>query len=184
MITANNFIYTEKGLYSVLDFLSAFNLKASVPKVMSFNEVDLCYEFREIDEIEEIDIYETYELKFVDIFSTRNIILNSTNEAEILQYNIFHTEYDSLVNKSFQVLKFINSNSDNDKLHLEWKTVKNLFNYANKSPNISLGDTIIKFVAKRLLEPTTLYSFKYEDEKVPIFSLMTRTTHSNFILIK
>jgi hypothetical protein len=29
-----------------------------------------------------------------------------------------------------------------------------------------------------------LYSFKYEDEKVPIFSLMTRTTHSNFILIK
>jgi hypothetical protein len=67
MITANNFIYTEKGLYSVLDFLSAFNLKVSVPKVMSFNEVDLCYEFREIDEIEEIDIYETYELKFVDI---------------------------------------------------------------------------------------------------------------------
>lgn len=183
MITLNNFIYTEKGIYSTKEFMDEFILKTH-PKVMSFNADTLCYEFQEIDEIETITNLEIYELKFIDVFSSRNIIINSTNTAEILQYNIFHTDFNSLVNKSFQTLRFINSNVDNERLHLEWKQIKNLFNYANKSPNIVLGDTVVKYVSKRILEKSDLYSFKFENTIIPIFSLMTRTTHSNFILIK
>lgn len=183
MITINNFIYTEKGIYSVKEFIDELEIN-SQPKVMSFNTETLCYEFKTIDDVEIITNLDIYELKFMDVFSARNIILNSTNEAEILQYNVFHTDENSLVNKSFQTLRYINSNINNDRMHLGWKYIKNLFNYANKSPNIVLGDTVVKYVSKRILEKSHIYSFKFQNEKIPVFSLMSKTTHSNFILIQ
>lgn len=185
MIGINNFIYTNKGIYSIEEFINTSNK----PKVMTFidNKDDLnflSYEFQEIDEIEIIENQEIFELKFLDVYSNRTIILYGGLDTDILQYNVVNTEKNPIILTNFQIIKYLASNIDHPKIYFNWKKVKDLLNYSNKSPNICLGDTVIKFTNKILTEKGNLYRFKYKKNIIPIFSLVTKATHNNFILIK
>lgn len=186
MLSINNFVYTDQGIMSIQDLLDA-QIKGTLPKLMSYDEENSKYFFDlvpfKIEEIADIDIYE---LKFVDVFTTRNITMYASKTSQIYQYNLIQTETDSLVNKNFQVGKYLQSNMQRPKLLPRWETITDLTNYANKSPNIGLGDTIIKFISKMYKETTNGYSIKYIDggSPVPLFASINRSSQFNFILIK
>ncbi len=185
MLGISNFLYTNKGIYSVEEFLN-LDIK---PKVLSFkddpNDKDfLTYLFQDIDEVEIIKNQEIFEMKFLDVYSNRTIILNGGLETQILQYNIINTAKDPVITKNFQIIKYLTSNINHPKIFFLWKYIKDLLNYSNKSPNICLGDTIVKYSNKILLEKGNLYKFKHKEEIIPVFSLMTKATHNNFLLIK
>ena len=184
MITNANYIYTAKGFYTVQEYIDSLVLNEA-PKVFSFNEDTLEYILSPIDEVEEsTTLINTFEVKFSDVYSSRNIIVNVGEEAEILQYNIIHTEKFPILDKKFQIIKYLEANKTNERIHFGWKKITTLFNYSNKCPNITLGDTLVKFVNRILIEPEKIYSFKFEGNTIPIFTSLTKTTHSNFILLK
>lgn len=183
MLTSSNYIYTSKGIYTIDEYIAAFNNEVA-PNIITFNEDLLEYEFISIDEIEEIDDKIIFEATFVDLYSTRNVTINLADCAEILQYNILHTNLNPIINKTYQVIRYLESNKNEPRIHIQWKEIKSLLNYSNKCPNITLGDTLSKFVHRDLINSSKVYSFKKLGVKIPIFASLSKTTHSNFILIR
>ena len=97
MLNVNNYVYTEVGLLSINDLLNLQKNNISLPKVLTFNTDKtspnyLTYYFTDIDEIEENISTNIYEVRFVDVFSSRNIIINATADTEIFQYNVLQTD--------------------------------------------------------------------------------------------
>lgn len=189
MLSVNNYVFTEKGILSISNLLELQEDGLPLPKVLSLDtnsesDTYLQYLFETIDEISEEEDKDIYEIRFVDVYSSRNVIINCTNDSEILQYNALDTEDDPIINKNFQVLKYLNSNLTRTKLLIRWELISDLFNYANKSPNISLGDTVVKFSNKyfRFKEPA--YNILCSALKIPVFASISKSSYWNFILIK
>ena len=143
MLNVNNYIYTEAGIFSVNDLLNLQKNNVLLPKVLTFNTDKessnyLTYYFTDINEIEEIPKVDIYEVRFVDVFSSRNIILNISDDTEIFQYNVLQTEDHPIINKNYQVIQYLKANIMRTKLNLKWIPIAELTNYANKSPNICM----------------------------------------------
>lgn len=186
MLSINNFVYTDKGIFSIQNLITAQE-NDNLPKLMTYNTTNFNYFFNEdsyiIEEIVDIDIYE---IKFVDVFTTRNITMYTDKNTEIFQYNLIQTDNDSIVNKNFQVGKYLQGNITKPRLLPRWEIISDLTNYANKSPNIGLGDTVIKFVSKMFKEKTNGYLIKFTSNNlpVPLFASINRSSQFNFVLIK
>lgn len=189
MISINNYVYTDRGILSVQDLLDIQTAGGQLPKLMRYRTnitagETYSYHFDTFDTIVEVEDQEIYELKFVDVMSMRNITLNATKTSSIYQYNVIQTEMDGIINKNFQVTKFLISNYQKTKLLPRWEMISNLTNYANKSPNIGLGDTIIKYVSKVFIGNSKAYVFHKVGDPIETFCSLTRSTHFNFVLIK
>jgi len=185
MITINNYIYTNKGIVSVQDIFNDFENVVELPLVMSFNTTSFTYEFVEIANIVKTDNIDSYECKFNDIYSSRTASLVAAKESEILQYNTLQTDNSPIINKNFQVLKYLNDNADRSKLFLGWRALSELTNYANKSCNIGLGDTVIRFNNKVYKQKDSVYEFfDFSEEKIPVFASLSVQTYYNFVLIR
>ena len=185
MITINNYIYTNKGIVSVQDIFNDFQNTVELPSVMSFNDTSLEYEFVEVASIVKTDDVDAYECKFNDIYSSRTLVLNAAKESEILQYNTLQTENSPIINKNFQVVKYLTANTSRSKLFLGWKALSELTNYANKSCNIGLGDTVLRFNNKMYKQKDSVYEFfNASEEKIPVFACLAVQTYYNFVLIK
>lgn len=189
MLNVNNYVYTEVGILSVSDLLSLQESGTLLPKVLTFNtDVEspnyLSYYFTEVDQVEESTDRDIYEVRFVDVFSSRNVVLNATNDSEIFQYNILQTEYNPIINKNYQVIKYLRANTFRSKLNLGWVTLSSLTNYANKSPNVCIGDTVVKFSSRVFKNIENAYSIRFNESVVPVFASLTKSTHFNFILIR
>lgn len=189
MLNVNNYVYTEEGLLSINDLLNLQKNNILLPKVLTFNTDKtspnyLTYYFTDIDEIEENIGTNIYEIRFVDVFSSRNIIVNATADTEIFQYNILQTDDHPIINKNYQVIQYLKANILRTKLNLRWIPLFKLTNYANKSPNISIGDTIVKFSHKIFKNTENSYSIKFNSLTVPVFVALTKSTHFNFVLVK
>lgn len=189
MLSVNNYVYTEVGLLSISDLLSLQKNSLPLPKVLTFNTDTaspnyLTYYFTEVDEVVESTNTDVYEVRFVDVFSSRNIILNATNDTEIFQYNVLQTEDYPVINKNYQVVRYLKANLLRAKLNLRWVAVENLTNFANKSPNVCIGDTVVKFSHKVFRGKESSYSVKFNSSPVPVFAALTKSTHFNFVLTR
>lgn len=185
MITINNYLYTNKGIISIQDLYNDFENESELPLVMTFNTASLLYEFVEVANIVKTDDVDIYECKFNDIYSSRTVVLNAAKESEILQYNTLQTENSPIINKNFQVVKYLTANITRSKLFLGWKALSELTNYANKSCNIGLGDTVLRFNNKVYKQKDSVYEFfNASEEKIPVFACLAVQTYYNFVLIK
>jgi hypothetical protein len=190
MLNINNYIYTNKGIYSIANLLELYNASAELPKVMTFDTVEASptifeYSFVDIDNILETDNVDIYECKFLDIYSNRNITLNCSFDTQIFQYNTLLTDVDPIINKNFQVIRYLNSNITRTKLTPQWTAISTLINYGTKMTNICLGDTVMKFSNRLYLNKEKAYSFRLSDNSViPIFASLSNSTYYNFVLVK
>lgn len=189
MLNVNNYIYTEAGIFSVNDLLNLQKNNVLLPKVLTFNTDKessnyLTYYFTDINEIEEIPKVDIYEVRFVDVFSSRNIILNISADTEIFQYNVLQTEDHPIINKNYQVIQYLKANIMRTKLNLKWIPIAELTNYANKSPNICMGDTVVKFSHKVFKNNESAYCIKFNSNVVPVFAALSKSTHFNFVLVR
>ena len=126
MISINNFLYTDKGILSVQDLIELQKANAEFPKIMRcktdfISGEKFSYYFDTFDTIIEAEDQEMYELKFTDVMSMRNITINATKDSSIYQYNAIQTEANPIINKNFQVIKFLNSNLIKTKLLPRWE---------------------------------------------------------------
>ncbi len=190
MLSINNYIYTNKGIYSLTNLLELYNTSAKMPKVMTFDTDETSstqfeYSFVEVDSILESDNVDIYECKFLDIYSNRNITVNCSGDTQIFQYNTILTDCDPIINKNFQVVRYLNSNITKMKLLPQWKTILSLINYGTKTPNICLGDTVMKFSSRRFINKEKAYSFRTTDNSIiPVFACLSNSTYYNFVLVK
>lgn len=189
MLNVNNYIYTERGILSINDLIHMQENSEDLPKVLTFNtdktsDDYLKYYFTSVDSIEESTYQNMYEVRFVDVFSSRNVIVNATIDTEILQYNIVQTDDHPIMNKNYQVIRYLKANIHHPKININWVPLSALLNYANKSPNICVGDTVIKFSNKIFRGIENAYYLKKYDDVLPVFAALTKSTHFNFVLVK
>jgi len=109
MLNVNNYIYTNKGIYSLTNLLELYNASAEMPKVMTFDTVEASptifeYSFVEVDNILETSDVDIYECKFLDIYSNRNITLNCSADTQIFQYNTLLTDYDPIILVNYWII--------------------------------------------------------------------------------
>lgn len=184
MLNVSNYIYTENGILSVNDLLSLQESGLPLPNVLTFDTDNLMYKFTPIDTLVENTDTDIYEVRFIDVFSNRNIIINVTLDTEIFQYNIIRTDNYSIFNKHYQILRYLKANIDRSTLNMRWAPISSLPNYATKSPNLCLGDTLVKFSAKIYKNKEVSYDIRYNNTKVPVFATLTKSTIFNFILLR
>lgn len=190
MLNVNNYIYTNKGIYSLTNLLELYNASVEMPKVMTFDTVEASptifeYSFVEVDNILETNDVDIYECKFLDIYSNRNITLNCSADTQIFQYNTLLTDYDPIINKNFQVIRYLNSNITRTKLLPQWNALSTMINYGTKMPNICLGDTVMKFSNRIFMNKEKAYSLRASNDSViPVFASLSNSTYYNFVLVK
>ena len=194
MINSNNYIYTNKGILSVIELYTIYQSKLTdntivLPKVMTYNLDNFNYEFTDISNMNKTDIEENYvhiyEVKITDVFSNRTVTLNCTGDTQLLQYNVIATDTYPIANKFIGVNKYLEGNKNRSKINIGWKSIGDLRNYANQMPCISLGDTVTKYVSRLYKKQEIGYSILNSNgDSIPIFCCMNNSTFYNFILIK
>lgn len=193
MINSNNYIYTNKGMLSVIELYDIYKAKLIdntivLPKVISYNSETFSYEFVDISTMNKTDIenyVHIYEVKITDVFSNRTVTLNCTGDTQLLQYNVIATDTHSISNKFIGVNKYLEGNKNRSKINIGWKSIGDLRNYANQMPCISLGDTVTKYVSRLYKKQEIGYSILDSNgDSIPIFCCMNNSTFYNFILIK
>lgn len=192
MLSESNHIYTNKGIYSIYDL---YTLKTSntldTIKVMSFDFTNLTYVFKDVKDVIYSDNteYNIYELEFYDVYSDKVSIVNATIDSIIYRYNILKLDDDYLDTKRVKVNQYLNIVNNNpilaDNLHLGPVVVDTLIDFSVKMPNISLGDTVIKFSCKVFKQKEPVYRIiGIDDNDIPIFVGQAVNAFYNFVLVK
>ena len=211
--TINNYVYTNLGIHTVETLLQY--IEAHIPfKVLTFNTnfpiqppapapplpippEYLSYELVDISGINKIDGAETYETKFHDLYTNRTSICHLGKTSELFVYNVLDTDNNPIIGRNIQIVRYLRSNIKRPKLGLGWRGIHTLQNYANKLPNIALGDSLVKYVTKYYRsqnEPvyqffktiTTIDENGIETQEniiVPIFTSLTLLNHI-MVLVK
>lgn len=189
-LSISNYIYTDKGIYSMTKLNELYAAQSALPKVMTFDVDELSanrfsYSFVDVDNILEVADTEIYECKFVDVYSGRTIVVNCSSDTQIYQYNTLQTDVDPIINVNFKVVQYLVSNVARTKLVPQWKELSGLLNYGTKMTNICLGDTVMKFSNKRFLNTETAYTLRDASNGIiPVFACLTNSTYYNMVLVK
>lgn len=194
MINSNNYIYTNKGILSVIELYNMYvskltDSKIILPKVLTYDINSFGYEFTDISIMSKTENEENYvhmyEVKIQDVFSNRNVTLNCTDDTQLLQYNVITTDINPIANKFIGVNKYLEGNKNKTKINIGWKNINELRNYANQMPCVSLGDTVTKYISRLYKKQEIGYSIlDSNSQPIPIFCCMSNSTFYNFILIK
>lgn len=184
-----NHLYTNKGIYSVYDlYVLSQNGELDTIKLMSFDTDLLEYKFVDIDRVifseEEFDVYE---IAFNDLFTDKVSTINGTGNLCIYQYDtpVIEEFYDYLEKNRIKVNQYMNlaGGSSAPALHFGKKNMFELVNYSVNMPNISLGDSMIKYFTKILRHREQVYVFLGENDKtIPLFIGQATNSYYNFIL--
>lgn len=192
MLSESNHIYTNKGIYSVYDLycLKTSN-KLDTIKLMSFDLNSLTYIFVDVNDMTFSDTvdYNIYELEFYDMYSDKVSVVNATIDSIIYRYNVLKLDDDYLDTKKVKVNQYLNTVSSNNdlssSLHFGPVSVDTLIDFSVKMPNISLGDTIIKFSSKTFKQKEPAYRIlDASGNDIPIFVGQAINAFYNFVLIK
>jgi len=190
MLGLNNFIFTDSGIASIQSLKALNDAKSNLPRALSFDTnpdspTFLSYQFIQIDHIDTVADCDMYEVKFSDVFLNRTITLNCSGDSEIFKYNVIQTDNNSLLNKNYEVVKYLKSNLSRNSLSPGWTRINQLVNYATKSPNIVLGDNVVKYQHRFFKGIEIGYQFiDNKNSVIPVFSCLTTSAFYNFILIK
>lgn len=194
MLSCNNYIYTNIGIVTVDSLYKLYKNNEELPLLLTFDTTTYTFSFTNIAKVirqpEVINnnannYVDIYDCNFVDIYSTRNVKLNCTKDTQIFQYNTLQTDNSPIINKNIQVISYLKNNSTKTKLNAGWKIINNLYNYSTHMCNLCLGDTVMRYVSKCFKEREVGYSIlNNNNESIPLFASMTKSTFYNFVFIK
>lgn len=193
MFSRDNYIYTNKGLYTPEQLFYLQENKQTLPNVMTFNYDEqtksMSYEFiAPYQIIKGKNPIEIYSVKFFDMFSAKNITIHCSLDTEILKYTLIskRERYNRAIPQIFtEMIQYIEQNKDLNVMEIAWDTIKNQFDYANRSPNICLGDTAVKYFERKFKSLDVGYSIVDKKNKIiPVFISLTHSTFYNNILVK
>lgn len=190
MLSYNNYIHTDRGVMSIEDIYKLYEAELPLPNLMTcntniLNANYLTFSFVPIHAITITNDLNMFECKFYDQFLCRTISLNCCNNTMIYRYNVISTDINAISNSNYGIINYIKANINNTRLSPEWILINNMVNYATKSPNICLGDTILRFLTKIYRNTEKGYSFiDSEGAVIPVFAGLTKSAHYNFILVK
>lgn len=191
MYSEYNHIYTNKGIYSMYDLYTLkINNALSTIKVMSYDVVNHLYKFVDVSNMTvSTELYDIYEIQFSDIYSDKISTVNGSGELYIYQYDVIKTDDDTIQSKKIKVNQYINYVLSTILIaeHLQFapKKIQTLTNFAVIMPNISLGDTVIKFRTKNLKGKEPVYRIlDATGNNIPIFVGQSVNAFYNFVLMK
>ena len=190
MFSRDNYIYTNKGLYTPEQLYCLQSNSQPIPDVMTFNydekERTMSYSFVTPYQITKSkDVVEMYSVKFLDMFSAKNITIHCTLDTEILKYTLISSRCKQIENIFTEVIQYIEKRKDLDVMEIEWAQIASQFDYANRSPNICLGDTTVKYFERDFKSLDVGYEIIDTEEKViPVFISLTHSTFYNNILVR
>lgn len=195
MISVNNYVYTNKGIYSVGELYDLYTkslIPANgivMPEVMTYNINTFNYIFTDINKVVKTETKENfvdmYEVRMLDIFSNRNITINCNEDTQLLQYNVILTDINPIEKRFIGVNRYLDGNKSRSKINIGWKSISDMYNYATKMPCIGLGDTIIRYMNKLYKKKEPGYAIlDSANQQIPIFVCMNSSTFYNFVLIK
>lgn len=186
MYSESNHIYTNRGVYSVYDlYVLKQNEAFDTIKFMTFNTDTYEYSFVNGADITvtEDDI-SIQEVVFYDLHSEKNIVVNLTNDTNIYQFDLVNMDKRAyLSTNKLKVNQYLQS-TDKELLHLGPKPIETMLNYSVNMPNISLGDTLVRYTSKVYKSKEKVYNIiDNEGNNLPIFIGQAVNSFYNFVLI-
>ena len=186
MYSESNHIYTNRGIYSVYDLyvLSQNNLLNTI-QFMTFDLTTYTYKFVNATAMTVTEkITDIYETVFYDLYSDRNIVINVTSDSVIYQFDLVNmTKNKYLGANKLKVNQYMQSLTP-EELKLTANSIQNMINFSVNMPNISLGDSLVRFTSKTYKNQELVYNILGEDNKpLPIFIGQAVNSFYNFVLM-
>lgn len=187
MYSESNHIYTNKGLYSVYDVYNAkLNNELNDLQFMSF-DIDK-YEYKFVhasDMIISNDLLSVYEVVFYDLYSDMNILINITDDTKIFQFDLVDMPNKKYLSANkLKVNQYLQKTPAID-LKFGSKQIKELIDFSVNMPNISLGDSLVRYTSRRFNGTENMYTLIDENNRsIPIFIGQAVLSFYNFVLVQ